>query len=79
MLQLANARKGAEVEATDMLMQEHRVIEKALDAMERWSANLGRENEPDEKAELARFVAFIQGFADAYHHGKEEDILFVLP
>jgi len=78
MLQLANSRKGAEVEATDMLMQEHRVIEKALDAMEGWSAKLGREKEPDEKAELARFVAFIQGFADAYHHGKEEDILFVL-
>ncbi|HET6417895.1 MAG TPA: hemerythrin domain-containing protein [Polyangiales bacterium] len=66
------------MEATDMLMQEHRVIEKALDAMEGWSAKLGRATEPDEKAELARFVAFIQGFADAYHHGKEEDILFVL-
>lgn len=60
-----------------MLMEEHRVIEKALDALEGWTAKLGAGSEADDKAELARFVSFIQGFADAYHHGKEEDILFV--
>jgi hemerythrin-like domain-containing protein len=60
-----------------MLMKEHRLIEGALDAMERWVTKLGPGSEPDDKAELARFVSFIRGFADAYHHGKEEDILFV--
>jgi hemerythrin-like domain-containing protein len=59
-----------------MLMNEHRLIERALDAMQGWIATLGPDHESDDKAELARFVSFIRGFADAYHHGKEEDILF---
>ena len=45
--------------------------------MEGWITTLGPGSESDDKAELARFVSFIRGFADAYHHGKEEDILFV--
>ena len=58
-------------------MQEHRLIEQALDAMEGWLTKLSPGSDSDDKAELARFVSFIRGFADAYHHGKEEDILFV--
>jgi hemerythrin-like domain-containing protein len=77
MLQLGSLGKEADVEATDILMNEHRVIERALDAMGAWMTTLGAGSESDDKAELARFVSFIQGFADAYHHGKEEDILFV--
>ena len=77
MLQLGSLGKEADVEATDMLMKEHRLIERALDAMGAWMTTLGAGSESDDKAELARFVSFIQGFADAYHHGKEEDILFV--
>jgi len=60
-----------------MLMEEHRLIEKALDAMDAGVATLGSRSESDDKAELARFVSFIRGFAHAYHHSKEEDILFV--
>jgi hemerythrin-like domain-containing protein len=60
-----------------MLMKEHRLIERALDAMEGWVTTLGPGSESDDKAELARFVSFIREFADAYHHSKEEDILFV--
>ena len=30
----------------------------------------------DDREELSRFVRFIREFADARHHGKEEDILF---
>jgi hemerythrin-like domain-containing protein len=70
-------REETEVEAIDMLMNEHRLIERALDAMEGWITTLGPGSDSDDKAELARFVSFIRGFADAYHHGKEEDILFV--
>jgi hemerythrin-like domain-containing protein len=65
------------VEAIELLMQEHRLIERALDAMEGWITTVRPGSESNDKAELARFVSFIRGFADAYHHGKEEDILFV--
>ncbi len=65
------------MQPTDILMDEHRLIEKALDAMVAWVTALDATSESDDKAELARFVSFIQGFADTYHHGKEEDILFV--
>lgn len=61
----------------ELLMTEHRLIERGLDAMEGWLSTLIPETESDDKEELARFVSFIRGFADAYHHGKEEDILFV--
>ena len=65
------------MEPTEILMNEHRLIEKALDALEAWVAKLGPAKDSADKAELARFVQFIRGFADDYHHGKEEDILFV--
>ena len=65
------------MEPIDLLMTEHRLIERGLDAMEGWITTVGPEGEPNDKEELARFVSFIRGFADAYHHGKEEDILFV--
>ncbi len=58
-------------------MKQHRLIERALDAMEGWLKTLSPESGSDDKAELARFVSFIRGFGDAYHHSKEEDILFV--
>jgi hemerythrin-like domain-containing protein len=70
-------RKESEVDPIELLMTEHRLIERALDAMDAWITTLSPESEADDKEELARFVSFIRGFADAYHHGKEEDILFV--
>ncbi len=58
-----------------LLMQEHRLIEQVLSALERYAdAVVGGACERDD---LARFVAFIQEFADARHHRKEEDVLFV--
>ncbi|MBW2719567.1 MAG: hemerythrin domain-containing protein [Deltaproteobacteria bacterium] len=65
------------MEAIEILMEEHRLIEKGLDAMEAWVTTLGSGSEPDDKAELARFVSFIRDFGDTYHHAKEENILFV--
>ena len=41
------------MEAIEMLMQEHRLIEKALDAMDGWLATLIPESESDDKEELA--------------------------
>jgi hemerythrin-like domain-containing protein len=62
---------------TDILMQEHRVIEQVLNCLERMveeseeGGNLIREH-----AEQA--IAFFRAFADQCHHGKEEDRFFPL-
>jgi hemerythrin-like domain-containing protein len=60
----------------EMLMREHRCIEKGLDALDAFVEKAGREESRDEKGELSRFVEFIRRYADHAHHGKEEDILF---
>ena len=63
------------MEAIETLMTEHRLIERTLEALVGFAADVGR-NSGEDKEELRRFVTFIRGFADAHHHGKEEDILF---
>ena len=60
--------------AIENLMSEHRLIERAIDALVAFTDEVRRGS--DDKAELARFVSFIREFADAAHHGKEENILF---
>jgi hemerythrin-like domain-containing protein len=62
------------VDAVDLLMEEHQLILHALDALDAFTVTLSGSD--DDRAELARFVRFIREFADARHHGKEEDILF---
>lgn len=59
----------------DVLMQEHQVILRVIDAAEAFAAEVDQA-ERDGRAELADFVEFIREYADARHHGKEEDILF---
>jgi hemerythrin-like domain-containing protein len=63
------------MDAIETLMNEHRVIERVLDALVGFADELERKG-TTEKDELLRFVTFIREFADAHHHGKEEDILF---
>ncbi len=63
------------MDAIEMLMGEHRLIEKAIDALVAFSDEV-RRKVTDDRAELGRFVTFIREFADGCHHGKEEDILF---
>jgi hemerythrin-like domain-containing protein len=62
------------VDAIDLLMDEHQLILRALDALDAFVAKQGRAG--DDRAELSRFVRFIREFADLRHHGKEEDFLF---
>ena len=64
------------MKATEILMQEHRLIEQVLDCLEEAAGRLddGDEIEADFFFDAAEFVA---GFADGSHHRKEEDILFV--
>ncbi len=63
------------MEATDVLMQEHRTIEQVLDALEAFAGEVVRTRRTD-KEELSRFVTFLREYADARHHAKEEGVLF---
>ena len=62
------------MEAIATLMNEHRLIERALDALVAFTDEVERGG--GDQAELSRFVTFIREFADGHHHGKEEDVLF---
>lgn len=59
----------------DVLMAEHRLIERALDALVVMADHWYRGG-LDDRPTLGRFVAFVREYADARHHGKEEDLLF---
>jgi hemerythrin-like domain-containing protein len=63
------------MDAIETLMTEHRLIEKAIDALVSFADEI-RRADGDDRPELSRFVKFIREFADGCHHGKEEDILF---
>lgn len=60
---------------TEILKQEHRIIEKALILID----NSTKKIEQDlllPKDVFLKLIDFIKNFADACHHAKEEDILF---
>ena len=63
------------MDAIELLMGEHRMIERVLDGLVGFTEEVQRKG-TTEKEELGRFVRFVREFADAGHHGKEEDILF---
>ena len=60
------------MQATDLLVEEHRVIERVLAALERLTEKPGTDFlEPWKKA-----LDFVRNFADQCHHFKEEKVLF---
>jgi hemerythrin-like domain-containing protein len=61
--------------AIQILMAEHRVIERAITALTAFARAVSNGAELP-RSDLAGLVTFLQDFADAHHHGKEEDILF---
>ena len=61
--------------ATALLREEHQRILGVADVLETLLQSVDRGEEPDLDS-LADCVAFIRLFADAVHHGKEEDLLF---
>jgi hemerythrin-like domain-containing protein len=63
------------MDAIETLMNEHRTIERVLDALTGFADELQRTG-TTEKDELGRFVTFVREYADAFHHGKEEAVLF---
>lgn len=58
-----------------ILMEEHRVIERAIRLLHKVAERIDAGTEVDAKV-LADLVDFIRNFADRCHHGKEEKILF---
>jgi hemerythrin-like domain-containing protein len=61
--------------AIEVLMGEHRLIEQALGSLETYAVEI-RAGAPVLRDVIADYAAFLRGFADELHHGKEEDILF---
>lgn len=59
----------------DSLVQEHEVIERVLDALER-EVNKVMDGAPVDRAFFTSAIGFVRQFADGLHHQKEEQILF---
>ncbi len=60
---------------TTVLREEHQLILKVLDALEQ-VLNKGSAVSAQNVEMLAKYASFFRLFADACHHGKEEDLLF---
>jgi hemerythrin-like domain-containing protein len=63
------------MKSTDSLMQEHKLILRALDVLDamRDLVEQGRHVEP---ADIDKIVGFLRWFGDEHHQAKEETILF---
>ncbi len=61
--------------AITVLMDEHRVVERVIEALETATRRL-EAAEPVRPGFFIDAAEFIQGFADGCHHHKEEDVLF---
>ena len=64
------------MKATEILMEEHRVIERVLTSLEKAANRLSAGQEIPISFFL-KAADFIKGFADGCHHKKEEGVLFV--
>jgi hemerythrin-like domain-containing protein len=65
------------MKATEILMDEHRVIEQVLNCLEKM-ADRSESGEELDRASTREALAFFRNFADRCHHGKEEGHLFPL-
>ena len=63
------------MKATEILMQEHRIIEGVLGALQTAAQSAG-DGSPVRPAFFIEAADFIRGFADGCHHHKEEGVLF---
>ncbi len=63
------------MKATQILMEEHRVIERVITSMEEATRRL-EQGAPVAPGFFIDAAQFIQGFADGCHHKKEEGVLF---
>ncbi len=63
------------MEATTILMEEHRVIERVLASLESGAARVAA-GQPMRPGFFIEATDFVKGFADGCHHRKEEGVLF---
>ena len=63
------------MQPTDILMNEHRIIEQVLTCLETLLEQCTAEQKLDRKS-ARQMIEFFRGFADRCHHGKEEAQLF---
>jgi hemerythrin-like domain-containing protein len=63
------------MELISRMNSEHRLIEAMLDCLQAYAGSLTEGCDAD-RGRLADVVRFLRGYADALHHGKEEEILF---
>jgi hemerythrin-like domain-containing protein len=68
-------KRKVTMKATDVLSDEHRVIENVLNTLESAADRLGN-GQPVRPEFFLSAVDFIHGFADGCHHQKEEGVLF---
>lgn len=64
------------MKATEILMDEHRVIERVIDSLETAAKRLSS-NQSVPMEFFLKAADFIKNFADGCHHKKEEGVLFV--
>jgi hemerythrin-like domain-containing protein len=69
------SREAPVHEAIEALMNEHRLIQRVLGSLETFASQV-EGGIAAERSVIADYGAFFREFADAGHHGKEEDILF---
>lgn len=60
---------------TEILSNEHRVIEQVLDCLDRWVLVSEKDGQADWTT-ADQILQFLRTFADRCHHGKEEEQLF---
>jgi hemerythrin-like domain-containing protein len=63
------------MKVTQILMEEHRIIERVLAALEKAAKRL-EAGEPIQAGFFIEAADFVKGFADGCHHKKEEGVLF---
>lgn len=65
------------MKATLILAEEHKIIHKVLDCLEKFVLEEAESKNEMDSTIAETFIDFIENYADKTHHNKEEDLLFV--
>ena len=63
------------MKCTDLLIQEHKTILRALEVLDQMAARI-EQDQPVDAADVETLLRFLHKFADELHQGKEESALF---
>jgi hemerythrin-like domain-containing protein len=63
------------MKCTDLLIQDHKIVLRALDVLEQMAKRV-ENHQVLEHDDVATLLRFLRSFADDYHQGKEESALF---